>query len=97
MRTIPTPAFCINCGQAYPWTHSRLEAAKVLVEETESLDQAEKQKLSESLADLVADTPMTPVAATRFKRLMQKIGPAAAKAFQEVLVSVMTEAAKRQV
>jgi hypothetical protein len=68
-----------------------------LTEEIENLDEAEKAVLNESIGQLVSDTPMTTVAAGRFKKLITKAGPAAAGMLREVLVTVMTDAAKRQI
>ena len=93
----PAPAFCHSCGEPFPWTRSRIEAAKELIDGVGSLDQAEKQKLADSLTDLVADTPRTAVAAGRFRQFLTKVGPVAAKAFQDILISIMTEAARKQI
>jgi hypothetical protein len=51
--------------------------------------------LAKSLPDLVANTPRTAVAATRFKRLMLKAGAEAGSAFEKILVNVVAEAAKK--
>ena len=93
----PPPSFCINCGQPYPWTISRLEAARQLTEELEILDDDEKETLNESIKNLVSDTPMTTVSVGRFKKLMKKVGPAMAGMFRDILVSVITETAKSQI
>ena len=58
------PAFCHNCGEPFPWTETRLDAARELTKETEELDQ-DRDKLLESMPDLVADTPRTTLAATK--------------------------------
>jgi hypothetical protein len=55
----------------------------------------ERQLLKASLPDLVRDVPMTRVAAGRFKRLAAKAGADAADTFREVLISVLSETARR--
>jgi hypothetical protein len=89
------PAFCHVCGNAYPWTEARLEAARELAEETEGLTKEDRQTLSASLDDLVRDTPRTTLAAARFKRIAAKAGKASADAFKEILIRVISETAKK--
>jgi hypothetical protein len=59
------------------------------------LTQAEKAELKGTLIDLTADTPRTPLAVSRFKKIMGKVGPVAFDAFSKILVNVLTEAAKK--
>lgn len=68
------PKYCSNCGKPFPWTKIALQAAKELIQEDESLDDSEKRAVSESLTDIITETPRTPLAATRLKKLMPKIG-----------------------
>lgn len=89
------PAFCHNCGAAYPWTESRLKAAHDLAMEIEGLTDTEKETLSGSLDDLIRDTPSTPVAATRFKKLAVKAGKEGAGALRDILVDIVSETAKK--
>lgn len=93
----PAPSFCHNCGKPYPWTERALQAARELALETDSLTSDEKQTLTKSLDDLVRDTPQTQVAIVRFKKLAQKAGSTVADGLKSVLVSVITEAAKKQI
>jgi hypothetical protein len=46
-----------------------------LADELDELSPDDKELLKGSLDDLVADTPRTPLAATRFKKLVAKLGP----------------------
>jgi hypothetical protein len=89
------PAFCRACGSAYPWTESKIEAAKQLIELAEKLDDAEKATLTADLPDLVRDTPRTQVAATRFKRLAAKVGGGITSALRDIIVDIASEAAKK--
>ena len=68
------PAFCLECGNAYPWTEAALIAARELAQELDGLNPEEKELLKESLEDIVRDTPRTSVAVTRFKKLVTKSG-----------------------
>jgi hypothetical protein len=71
------------------------DAARNLAMEVDGLTPEEKDTLSKSLDGLVRDTPGTTVAATRFKRLATKAGGGVAGAFKGILVSVVSETAKK--
>jgi hypothetical protein len=89
------PAFCHNCGHAYPWTEAKLKAAKDLISEAEKLSSEERESLSRSLDDLVRNTPSTQVAAMRFKKLLPKAGKEIAEAVRSIAVDILSEAAKK--
>jgi len=89
------PSFCINCGQPYPWIKSKLQAAHELAQETGGISDEEREVLQKSIDDIVKDTPSTPLAITRFKKIMVKVGQTTAGMFREILVDVLSEAAKR--
>lgn len=93
--TVP-PNFCYECGEPYPWLSAKLEAARELADELE-LSNEDKTLLKQSLDDIVTDSPKTTVASTRFKRLLTKAGQGAAECMKQVLYSVATEAAKKQI
>lgn len=91
------PSFCPHCGNPYPWTEARLKAARELADELDNLSLEEREILKKSLDDIMVmeDTPQTPVAATRFKKLVAKAGKSAAEAFRKLLVDVLSETAKK--
>jgi hypothetical protein len=91
------PAFCYQCGAEMPWTAASMNAARLLAEETEGLTDDERDRLAGTLDDLLHDSPMTQVAASRFKRLLSKAGHGTAESFRELLVDVVSEAAKRAI
>lgn len=92
----PTPAYCPNCGTPYPWTEKGLEAARELTGELEGLTEGEKALLAKDLDDIIADTPRTPVAATRWKKALAKVGKETAHALREILIDIASETAKKQ-
>ena len=91
------PAFCHKCGKAYPWTTTKIQAVHELAQELDQLTPEEKEMLSKSIDDIVTDSPRTTLGATRFKKIMAKVGKEAAAAFKEVLVGVVSEAAKKMI
>ena len=88
-------AFCHRCGKPYPWTEAKLEAAKEFADMMEGLSDEEREKLKQSLPDLIADTPRTALAATRWKTYLAKTAQVVADGFKEVMYSVAVEAAKK--
>ena len=93
--TYDIPSFCINCGQSYPWTKANLQAAHDLAQEIENISDEDRIVLQESIDMLVKDTPSTPIAITKFKKIMVKAGQTTAGMFREILVDVLSEAAKK--
>lgn len=87
--------FCHNCGEPYPWTESRLKAARELAQEGEKLSKDEREQLTKSFDELVRDTPSTGLSAMRFKKIIAKVGGPSAEAFKTILVDIATETAKR--
>lgn len=91
------PAFCHNCGEPYPWTAKRLNAARELTAEIEELSEEERGLLTMSLDDLVRETPRTSLAVVRFKKLAAKAGKTAAEGLKSILVDVLSETVKKQI
>jgi hypothetical protein len=89
------PPYCAGCGNALPWTASRLQAAADLADLQDSLTDEEKTALKKTLNDLVADTPQTTLAAQRFKVLAAKTGKGAIEAFRTILTDIVSETAKK--
>lgn len=95
--TMTAPAFCRNCGKAFPWTASAVKAARFLADEIDSLSPAEREELKSTFDDLVRDTPKTTLATTRFKKFMSKAGKETAQAFRDILVDIASETAKKAI
>ena len=94
IEELNTPSFCINCGSPYPWTESKLQAAKELAEELE-LTSEEKEILLNSIMDIVKETPKTEVAITRFKKIMLKMGKETSDIFRNLLIDIVSETVKK--
>lgn len=91
------PSFCHNCGRAYPWTASQIEAATELWVEESIANQEEATKFQESLEDLVKETPKAPLAASRFKKAMAKVGSETVAGIRSILTSIVSETVKHQI
>lgn len=92
----PAPRFCRGCGKPYPWTNAKLDAARVLAEES-GLDEQEQQQLATSIADVMTDTPKTEVASIRIRRLLAKVGKEVGGGLRKIIIDVASEAAKKMI
>jgi hypothetical protein len=94
-RPVSVPGYCTKCGKPYPWTTATIAAATELADELEGLADEDRVTLKENVSDLLTDTPRTEVAATKVRKVLKRIGPAAFEAIRAVLINVVTEAVKR--
>lgn len=91
----PPPAYCPECGTAFPWTQRKFDAAMELAELVET-DAAELDKLRQSIADLSIETPRTPVAVARMKKLLVKGGKIIGPSLTKILTDIASEAVLKQ-
>jgi hypothetical protein len=95
--TTRLPKVCHNCSAQYPWTNRAIESARDLVAEIAELNDNEKKILTQSLDDLIKDSPQTELAAIRFKKIITKAGKETAGAFKTILIDIASEAAKKAI
>lgn len=91
------PSFCHNCGSAFEWTNRKIGSAVELVQEGGGLSDQEIEQFRQSLTALTKDSPEVQVASIRYKKLMAKAGTAVAGGVKEIIVSVLSEAAKKAI
>lgn len=89
------PAFCHNCGSPYPWTQRALEGIQEIIDEERKLSDSEKEKLKLSLNDIIAETPKTALAVTRFKKAAVTVGTVTKDALLQFATDFATETAKK--
>jgi hypothetical protein len=89
------PQHCIYCGQAFPWTQRKIEAAIELFVEESQAQGEEAEEFKRDVSDIVKDTPRVPVAASRFKRAMKKVGDPVGNAIRDIIVDIASESAKK--
>lgn len=95
IRDYVPPRYCYDCGKPFPWTSRALEAARELTDEIDELTPDEKKTLKQAIADLSTDSAKTGLAATRYKKILGKIGKVAADALTKIVIEVATEGAKK--
>ena len=72
-NTISLPYYCYKCGNPYPWTESRLDAAEKIVDMLDELDDNQKKQLKETFPDLIVESPKTQLAALVAGKIMEKV------------------------
>lgn len=91
----PDPdAYCHECGQPYPWTQRKMEAAEELIELAD-IDDTEKHDLREEIPNLINDTPRSKVAAFKLKEFLERAGNIMSKEARDLLVDIASETAKK--
>lgn len=91
------PAYCYNCGKAFPWTERKLEALQELVEFDENMQQEQKEYIIKNSPSIVVDTPKSKVVATKLKAFLSKASSATASAVRDIIVDVASEAVKKTI
>jgi hypothetical protein len=94
--TVP-PSFCHECGEPYPWTERRSAALADAIDELDQLPEADREKLKQSIPDVIQDTPKTQTASARFTKAISAAGAWGGKMLTEILTKVATEAVLQQV
>lgn len=87
------PRHCNNCGEAFPWTKSRIEIAKEMIKETE-LEKNVKDELLNNVENIVRDTQRTELACTKFRNAIAKLNDEYKDMFKRVFMNIVTEKAK---
>jgi hypothetical protein len=90
------PAYCHKCGHPFPWTGRRIDAAVELLETGSDVSPEQAQQFRRDLDAVTKDTPSTQAAAYRLKTLMGNIGQSVATRIREIIVDVLSEAAKKR-
>ncbi len=88
------PAYCYGCGAPYPWTVEGIESARALAAELEELTDDERIMITSTIDDLVVDSPRTPLAVLRFKKIIAKAKGPARQLFVDVIAKIAVESAK---
>lgn len=90
------PAFCRHCGKAFPWTE-RKQAAAIELFGAEIQEEEERKEFTESVEQIVKDTPQAQVASNRLVRLLKKVTVGTANTIRDILVDVASEAVKKTI
>lgn len=96
VRPFPVPAYCFSCSHAYPWTSVALESAAAIIADDSSIDPDNRQALTDTLPDLMTDTPKTQLAISRLKKALLSCGKFTAEGLRQFVIDFGCEVAKKQ-
>lgn len=88
------PSYCIYCGKPFPWTKAAIENTALIITKEESLDEHEQVALIEILPDIIAETPKTNLAITRFKKYLSSVGKFTVDALRQFVITFGCELVK---
>ncbi len=89
------PSYCNECSAPFPWTERKLAAITQAVESSE-LTPEEQQEFQDAAAEVINRTPQAEGAVQKIKKLLTKAGQGLVQATRDILVDVLSEAAKKQ-
>jgi hypothetical protein len=89
------PAFCSQCGKAFPWTERKAQAAIELFLLETGFTGEPAEQFEKDVRAVARDTPEASVASNRIKRAREKVKGSAAGVIREMVVSVASEAVKQ--
>ena len=89
------PSYCFNCGTAFPWTQSNIEAVHELLDIDEKLSDADRGTMRQILPDLLAQTPKTQLAVVKARAIMKNMDDATYGAIKEIIGGFATETVRK--
>lgn len=90
-----TPSYCYHCGAPFPWTRAALDSTAEIIRMDEAMDEATQQQLIDALPDIVSETPKTPLAVVRFKRVLTAAGKFTADGIRQFAIDFGCELARK--
>jgi hypothetical protein len=89
--TYKVPKFCDNCGESFPWTETKLNTTKGLIDLIETLTSEEQNDFKITVEHLVRDTAETALSKIKFKKYIQKADSEMTNGIKEILRDLVSE------
>ena len=89
------PAYCIFCGNPYPWIDNVIEKTKYLISLDEILSDEDKLALVNSTVSILSESNTTAIDVSIFKKLTEKASKFVRDALYKFTVDVASETAKK--
>jgi hypothetical protein len=93
----PRPSYCYKCGNAFPWTEQLLNNAVELISLDEKLSETDKEIIKYAFPDLIVETPSSPVAIAKYKKLIPRAASYVQDGLKNLLVDVVSESIKKSI
>lgn len=97
LGNIPPNPFCYNCGKPYPWTREAINTAQELAKDSTELNEEDRLTLTESIPELLTESPRTKLAISRFKKIMSKVGKTTYAEFKDALIEFASRTTKKAI
>lgn len=88
------PKYCGYCGKPFPWTESAIESASLIIKEETELSEELKQQVTESIPDIISETPRTTLAAVRIKKVLSSGASITAEMLRQFVIDFGCELVK---
>lgn len=88
------PAYCLSCGNPYPWTENKIMAAIQMLAEL-GIDENEGSTIDEDMHNIAKDIPQAKPSAMRIKRICDKYGPVVKNLIMEFASKTAAEILKK--
>lgn len=89
------PSYCHNCGKAFPWIETLLRNAVELISLDDELSSSDKELIKQAMPDLIVETPTSPVAAAKFKKVISKGTDLTKAGIKNLLFDAVSEGIKK--
>jgi hypothetical protein len=94
--TFFAPAYCHECGPAFPWTEKKFGALSEVVDSSDVLSTEEKEEFMNDIKDITSESPRTTIAVNRIKELGSKLTKGMwEEVAKPLIVDIASEAAKK--
>lgn len=89
------PAFCHSCGNPFPWTEKVKAAVRDFAAVVDGLNDTDRKVLTDTVDDIVRESPQTPVTASKWKKILTKLTPGAFETLRGIMIEILSETAKK--
>jgi len=90
-----TEQFCYQCGKPFPWLELKLRLVHGLANKSDEISVDDKVILTNSIDEIIKETPRTSIAAIEFKRILSNCSRPIVDSFRNILIDIISETAKK--
>lgn len=89
------PAYCYHCGNAFPWTESKLNSISELLDMQDQLTEDEKKSFISCLPIIFTETSQSEVTALKLRSLFNKLPSEIGSLVKNIIINVLSESVKK--
>ena len=88
------PQYCHSCGKPYPWTEKKMSAIKEAIEQTNQLEDSEKEDFIKRAMDIMNDNPKAKLSMTIINKYLNKLEPELKQITQDLIHGIARKSLK---